>query len=484
MIDALILLACVFLFSIFISAGIGKLIDIEGSKKSLKEMGFSNKQIPFLAFTLPIVEIITGIGFLINGLMWFSAAIATILLLSFSIFTAYQIKRGSSADCHCFGAIHSELISPKVIIRNLLFIFVSIFLLFQREKLQNFSFAKLPFELSLYIIFGLLTIGLLILISYYLKENINKQNQILRRLEILSLTTKADEEILETQNIKNPTEGLPIGTPVPHFQVKDNKGDIVDSFSILQKPSVLFFTAPNCELCNLIFPEIESWKEKMKEKFEFIFISNGGVIENSEKLDRFFVQKEHEISDLFKTRWIPTAIFINRNKRVASAPAVGDKAILSMLKYLASNGEVDFIPEGNTEKDGKIGSIVPEFTAEDINGNVFHSKQFIGRKTLLTYWSPNCGFCKEMLEELKEWEKSRKPYEPTLVILSASAEIEKNRSLQFQAPILIDKNRAIAEMLGMKGTPSAILIDENARIISQIAIGAEQIWALLGKAKK
>ena len=35
----------------------------------------------------------------------------------------------------------------------------------------------------------------------------------------------------------------------------------------------------------------------------------------------------------------------------------------------------------------------------------------------------------------------------------------------------------------MNGTPSAVLINENGKIISEVAVGAEQIWTLIGKRK-
>ncbi|MCX7640123.1 MAG: thioredoxin fold domain-containing protein [Pyrinomonadaceae bacterium] len=479
MIDALILCACVFLFLVFSIASVGKLSDIQGGKKSLKQMGFSEKHASVLVFILPILEIIIAIGFLIKDFIWLSSVASTALLLGFIGFVYYQIKKGSSTECHCFGAIHSEPISPKVILRNFLFLVPSVFLLFQYERLQIFNPFEISFDLSLQVIFGSVVIVLLTLVSFYLKENIKKQNEILRRLEILSLVTKEDET--EERNLRNPTEGLPIGAPIPEFKAKNEKGEIVASSSVFQKPSILIFTSPNCELCNLLLPEIKSWQEKMKERFDFIVVSNGSTKEISEKFNKFLIQEDHEISNAFKTRWTPTAILINRNARIASAPAAGDKAIRAMVEYLNLNGEVEFIPEGKEEKDGKIGSVIPDFSLEDLDGNPFHSRQFIGRKTILVYWSPTCGFCKEMLEELREWEKKRKPYDPALVVLTASPDIGKNRDLRLQAPILIDKNREVSEMLGMKGTPSAILIDENARIISQIAIGAEQIWALLGR---
>jgi len=48
---------------------------------------------------------------------------------------------------------------------------------------------------------------------------------------------------------------------------------------------------------------------------------------------------------------------------------------------------------------------------------------------------------------------------------------------------LIDKEYETALKLGMYGTPSAVLVNENGRIVSETATGAPQIWALLGKRK-
>jgi hypothetical protein len=36
----------------------------------------------------------------------------------------------------------------------------------------------------------------------------------------------------------------------------------------------------------------------------------------------------------------------------------------------------------------------------------------------------------------------------------------------------------------MNGTPSAVLINENGKIISEVAVGSSQIWTLVGKKEK
>ncbi len=483
MIEALVLSSRFFLFAIFLLAGLGKLGDLEGGKKSLKEMGFSESQASALNLILPFIEIAVAICFLPATTAWFASLAALVLLLGFSGFTLYQIRKGSSADCHCFGALHSEPISPKVVYRNLILAVPAVFLALQKERIESLHFSTLSFELSLGIIFGLATLTLLTLVCLYLKETIKKQNELLRRVELLSLISS--EEAAQETDISAPTDGLLIGAPVPSFQATNGKGLTIDSTDIFQKPSVLFFMSDSCEPCKALLPEIQSWQEEMKEKLDFFFVLNEISSEHVQTFGNgnVILQKNQEISEIFNAKWTPTAIFVNRNGRIGSLPAAGDKAIRSLIEKIKSNGEVEFIPEGKPERDGKIGSQVPEFTLNDQNGNSFHSRQFIGRKTLLVYWSPTCGFCKEMLDELKEWEKERKPYDPFLVLISTSSDAETNRELGLQSPILTDEKGKVVETLGMRGTPSAILIDENAKIISQIAVGAKQIWALLGKLK-
>ncbi|MGI9037052.1 MAG: peroxiredoxin family protein [Pyrinomonadaceae bacterium] len=69
------------------------------------------------------------------------------------------------------------------------------------------------------------------------------------------------------------------------------------------------------------------------------------------------------------------------------------------------------------------------------------------------------------------------------MLLVSSGDAEANKELNLQSPVILDDKREIAEKLGMSGTPSAVLIDENGKIVSEVAVGAPQIWTLIGKRK-
>ena len=85
-----------------------------------------------------------------------------------------------------------------------------------------------------------------------------------------------------------------------------------------------------------------------------------------------------------------------------------------------------------------------------------------------------------MADELRKWDAERELSDPDLVVF-ADGDIDLIRGLDLKSPIVLDKGYAVAENLGMHGTPSAILIDERGRFASEIAIGAPNIRALIDK---
>jgi hypothetical protein len=51
-------------------------------------------------------------------------------------------------------------------------------------------------------------------------------------------------------------------------------------------------------------------------------------------------------------------------------------------------------------------------------------------------------------------------------------------------PILVDEDGATATAFGSHGTPSAFLIDAEGRIAADVAVGADEVLALLRRAER
>jgi len=55
---------------------------------------------------------------------------------------------------------------------------------------------------------------------------------------------------------------------------------------------------------------------------------------------------------------------------------------------------------------------------------------------------------------------------------------EANRAMGLKSPVLLDQPVAVARTFGAGGTPSAVLVDAEGRIASQVAVGTEAMLAL------
>ncbi len=491
--EIILLLVRSFLAAIFMLAGIGKLLDLEGSRKAVKDFGVPDAAAKSFALGLPIAEIIIALLLLPVSTAWFGAIGGFLLLLIFIGGMLWQMAKGNAPDCHCFGQIHSEPVSAKSLIRNAIFAILSFFLVLQGRENQGLSLLDSSNNNSegnfMSLILGFATVGLLAAVVFYLKKISEQQTQVIRRIEVLELISHEGGREVERENLASPTDGLPIGAVAPDFELPDLNGKIVEFEHLLAqaKPMLLLFVSPNCNPCAALLPEIEAWQEELKEKLNFVFMSSGKAKENLDKfagetLKQILLQKERETAELFGAQWTPTAVLINTDGRIASQIAAGDKAIRELVEKIKTEDldkELIYVVNGNGNK---LGEHLPEFSNTDIFDKNITSKDFLGRKTLVTFWSQTCPHCVNMLEDLRQWDKAKGADEPNLLMLS-DGEAEAHRDLGINSPVVLDKERKISKELGWNGTPSAVLLDEEGKIISETAIGASNIWALLGKRK-
>lgn len=485
--EVFLLLIRIFLAAIFLVAGVAKLLDLKGSEKAVKDFGTPDEFAKFFSIGVPFAEIVFGICLLFTSMSWVGALGATILLLTFTGGMIFQLAQGNAPDCHCFGAIHSEPVSKKSLIRNIIFALLAIFLLAQGRENQGLGFSELSNEMAIQLFLGLATIGLLGAVVYFLKKITEQQTQIIRRIELLEIISGEGGREAVREDVSNPHEGLPIGAPAPDFSAQDLSGKIVSFDNLLtkHKPMILFFVSPSCIPCQTLLPEVENWQNDLKDKANFVFVSKGSEKENAEKFGggkfkQILIQKDGEISESFKAAWTPTAVLVNADGNIASAVAAGDTAIRSLVEKVKLIENENFFVTNVTPSN--IGENLPEFSLENIEGLSVSSKDLTGRKTLLTYWSLDCEWCEKMLDDLREYDKTRGADEPQLLLLS-SGNADEHRALGFNSQIILDDENDVSHKIGMEGTPSAVLINENGKIVSEVAVGAENIFALIGKRK-
>jgi hypothetical protein len=81
--------------------------------------------------------------------------------------------------------------------------------------------------------------------------------------------------------------------------------------------------------------------------------------------------------------------------------------------------------------------------------------------------------------DLKEWESEVPDGAPTLLVVSAGSE-EANREMGLTSPVLLDQSFAAGRAFGASGTPSAVLVDAEGKVSSEVAVGSPAVLELAG----
>lgn len=485
--DVILLLIRLFLFGVFALAGITKLLDREGSEKAVRDFGVPEDLAKPVASALPFAEIAIGLLLLFIGTSWLASIAGLLLLLVFIAGMIYQMAKGNAPDCHCFGQIHSEPVGKSSLIRNIGFAILALLLVAQGRDAQGLDLSTSSSDMFQ----AILVLGILVLLAvavFYLKKIFEQQLQIMRRIEVLELVSREGAHV-ERENAGSPAESLPLGAPFPEFELADTAGKRVrfSDYKRRGRPILFLFVSPDCGPCNALYPEIVEWRASLKDKLEIVFISSGSISANLEKFKDepgILLQEKREVAEQVRARWTPTAIYANADGKIVSHPAAGDTAIRELVEKLRSEDlEKEHLYFANTNGDSlplRIGEKLPEFSMPDLNGEPVTHETFKGKDSLVVFFSMTCPHCVKMIEELRDWDRTKGSDEPNLVVFS-DGDADAHKELELKAPIVLDKDYAFSGEIGMMGTPSGLVVNSNGEIVTETGVGASNIWALIGK---
>ncbi len=480
------------LVAVFGVAGIAKLFDPAGSEKAFGDFGLPKFLARPMVYILPAFELAIAGMLLFVTTSWIGAVGAAGLFVIFTTGMLYQMAKGNAPDCHCFGQINSEPVGVTSVLRNVAFLILAAFLVLQGRTAQGLSLVNSNQDILQFVI-GIAVVVLLLAAVLFLRKISEQQTQIMRRIELMELVAR-DGGAVEREHAGHPNEGMPIGAVVPEFELPDLNGETVSLTTLrAEKLPVLFlFVGPTCNPCKALVPEFDAWQQELAGKINLVFISSGDAAENREKFDGnaskvILLQKDREVTDLLRAKWTPTALLMDGDGRIASHAAAGDTAIRELVQKLITTDmgrEFSYFTNtnGHSHSSIKIGEDVPEVSVADLTGKTIRTDFFKGKPTLVTFWSTTCPFCVNMLEDLRTWDSTKGQDEPNLIIFS-DGDQEALKDMGLKSPVIYDEGHKTANGFGMFGTPSAVLINEDGKFVTETAVGAPDIWSLIGKRK-
>jgi peroxiredoxin len=128
-----------------------------------------------------------------------------------------------------------------------------------------------------------------------------------------------------------------------------------------------------------------------------------------------------------------------------------------------------------------FGSPAPEFALPDLSGRSTALADFLGRRLLLIFFNPRCGFCTEMAADLAALPTAPDEGHP-LPVLVSTGEARENRKLVKEhgipCPVLLQEQMEVAATYRANGTPMGYLIDAEGKIESGLAVGSAALLEL------
>lgn len=482
--DLPLLVIRILLAGVFFVAGLAKLADRAGLYQSMVDFGLPKRFARPFGLALPLAELTVGLLLMFNTTAWIGAIGTLSLLLSFIVGITYNLAKGRKPDCHCFGKLNSTPIGWDTVLRNSLLALLAAFIIWQGPgTLSPFTFFS---GLSAFQLLGL-SFAVLVIVAFVAQGwfivNLLRQNgRLLVRLEALETQVGSRQPQPAPTPARTQVPGLLVGSVAPKFSLPQLNGKelTLDVLRSAGKPVLLLFTDPDCRPCGALMPQVAAWQRAHTARLSIILVSRG-TMEKNRALQRehgvtnILLQKDREASLQYQAYGTPSAVLIRPDGTIGSSIAGGADAIASLVASSAKLPQPKQLAP--PRRGARKGDPAPAFSLNDLDGKAVRSEDFRGKPSLLLFWNPSCGFCQRMLEQLKEWEANPPSEAPQLILIS-SGTAEANRAMGLRSPVLLDQGFATGNAFGAGGTPSAILVDANGKIASEVAVGAPGVLAL------
>jgi methylamine dehydrogenase accessory protein MauD len=464
----------------FAVAGVAKLADREGSRQAALGFGIPERVAGPAAIVLPLVELAAAALLIPTATARVGAALALALLLAFGAAITRSMLRGEAPDCHCFGQLHSAPAGPKMLARNMVLALAAVVVLVGGAgtsathwitRLDATGAVALAAGAALALIAaasGALALALL-----------RRHGDTLLRLEALEAALAAHGISVPSLEAPAP-EGLPVGSAAPEFELPDLDGTRVTLASLRMdaKPVMLVFTDPGCGPCSALMPQVAEWQREDQSTVRIALISGGELDANradarEHGLSDVIIQRAFEVSESYGVSGTPSAVLIAPDGTVASPVHGGAEAIASLISQVAAPPQLAV-----HQHQPVIARPAPDPMLRTLDGDRVALRERLDGETAVLFWNPDCGFCDQMLADLRRVEAAATTEMPNLVLIS-TGDAARNRAMALRAPILLDDGFT-AGAFGATGTPSAVLVDEQGRIASAVAVGAPDVLALVG----
>jgi len=464
---------------VFAVSGGAKVMDLAGTREALASFGVPEPLRRSGSVALPVLELAVAVLLVPLATAWWGAIGAMVLLGGFTAAMLRSLAAGERPDCHCFGQLHSEPIGWRSILRNVVLLGAAGFVVVAGHSDAGHSVVPAgTSSLTIVVIVALSLLALAVIgEGVVLYSLVVSHGGVLRRLT----EAGALSEPLP------PASGLPVGAEAPGFVLAGLHGD-TQTLSALRasgRPVMLIFTDPGCGPCAELTPEIGVWQSDHASTVTIAIVSRGSREDNLAKtaehlLSNVVLQDDDEVSSAYGSPGTPSAVVVDAQGRIATPMAGGAPAVRALFASFVDTPRAQPAPVHLPDpKVSPIGRPAPEVTLPDLDGEVVTVADDPSSTTVLFFWSPGCGFCTQILDDVRAREHGA---DGVRFVFVSTGSVADNRALGLDSTVLLEEQFGVGRAFGATGTPSAVLIDTEGKVASPLAVGGPEVLALADRA--
>ncbi len=496
--DYVLLIARIVLAAVFVVAGIGKLADLPGSRKAVRDFGVPERLAPVAGLLLPVAELVVAVALLPTATVRWGALGGLALLLVFIGGIGYNLARGRTPDCHCFGQIHSAPAGWPTIGRNAALAAVALFIVVGGWSDPGTSPVAWLGDLSgvgiALTVGGLLGLAILGGIAWVMLNLIGQNGRLLLRIEAIETAIAAGGAVpaqaaIAAQPAVRPV-GLPVGVPAPAFSLPDLDGALVslDTLRAGGRSALLLFTDPNCGPCNMVMRDVPRWEAAFAGRMSVVVLSRGDREANLAKrqehgLSTLVIQPDRTLSDAYQAGGTPAAVLVTPDGRIGAPTAGGIDAVRALVASLAgvaapASGSVAPAASAVPTPAANASPAAPAFTLPDLDGRPVGLQDLLsrGRPVALYFTDPQCDPCDVLLPDLGRWQRD---YADRVTIALVSRGTPDANLAKTDAhgitDVLLQKDMELIAAYGISQAPAVVIIRPDGMRDGEPAYGDAQI---------
>ncbi len=492
--DLVLLLARLLLAGVFVVAGIGKLVDLPGSRRAAGEFGVPDRFAPAFSLVLPTAELVVAAALLPVATARWGALGALALLLVFIGGIGYQLARGRTPDCHCFGQIHSAPAGWPTIGRNAGLAAIALLIAVGGWSDPGSStvawLSDLPGTGIALVIAGLLGVAILAGLAWIAVNLISQNGRLLLRIEAVeqALATAGTAPAVApvTAAVVSPKTlplGLAVGTPAPAFSLPDLDGAMVslDTLRAGGTPVLLLFTDPNCGPCNQVMREVGRWERALAGRPAIAVLSRGSHEANAAKRDEhglstLLIQPNRDTADAYRTQGTPAAVLIGPDGTIGAPTAGGLDAVRALVASLIRNGAATSPASAPADSSSNaalatpatpaapLSNDAPEFQLSDLTGRqVSLSDLRAARLPVVLYFTdPQCDPCDVLMPDLGRWQRDHGDRVTVALVSRGTPEANLAKTERHGvANVLLQRDMEIIEAYGVTQAPAVVVVQPD-----------------------